>query len=206
VLSPTADLTFRPLVGDPRELAEFLGRPGVLRTGHFRLLSGLHTGHFLAFSAIAQDPEAVRAIAADLAAVCGPWGASVVLAPSTAGVALAGELARELGIGLQLAALDANGRASGVLGDIDLSGERVLLVNDVITTGDGLVALHDVVGRAGGSIVGAACFGTRSSVDVAERLGAPVAVSVALQLPGTPEAQCPLCVNDINLEDALDIN
>jgi orotate phosphoribosyltransferase len=205
-LSSIADLTFRPLVGDPRELADYLGRPGALRTGHFRLLSGLHTEHFLAFSAIAHDPKAVRAIATDLAAVCGPWDASMVLAPSTAGVALGGELARELGVGLQLAALDTSGRAVGVLGDIGLSGQRALLVNDVITTGDGLAALRDVVKSAGGSIVGGACFGIRSDIDVADRLGAPVAVSVALRLPSTPADKCAQCRDGTGLEDALDIN
>jgi orotate phosphoribosyltransferase len=205
-LSWTADLTFRPLVGDPRDLADFLGRPGVLRTGHFRLLSGLHAEHFLAFSAIAQDPHAVRVIAGDLAAVCGPCDPSMVLAPSTAGVALGGELARELGIALQLAELDAHGRASGVLGDIDLSGQRVLLVNDVITTGDGLLALRDVVGHAGGSVIGAACFAMRSDTDTSERLGAPVHVSVALRLSSVPAHECPLCRDGVELEDALDIN
>jgi orotate phosphoribosyltransferase len=205
-LSSTADLTFHPLLGDPRELADVLGRPGVLRTGHFRLLSGLHTEHFLAFSAIAQDPEAVRAIAANLAVVCSPWDPSVALAPSTAGVALGGELARLLGIGLQLAALDANGRASGVLGDTDLSGSRVLLVNDVITTGDGLVALRDVVTSAGGATIGAACFGIRSRIDITGRLGIPVAVSVGLNLPVTSADECSMCHNGVDFEDALDIN
>lgn len=205
-MSSTADLTFRPLVGDPRDLADFLGRPGALLTGHFRLLSGLHTEHFLAFSAIAQDAEAVRAIAADLAAICGPWDASAVLAPSTAGVALGGELALQLGIGLQLAALDSKGRARGVIGDVDLSGERVLLVNDVLTTGDGLVALRDVAVSAGGDIVGAACFASRSDIDITERLGVPVAVSVGLRLSATSADQCPLCRDGRDFVNALDIN
>jgi orotate phosphoribosyltransferase len=206
-VSPTADLTFRPLVGDPSELARFLSRPGALRTGHFRLLSGLHTEHFVAFSAIAQDPTAVEAIAANLAAVCGPWGVSSVLAPSTAGVTLGGALARQLGVGFRLAALDAQGRAEGVLGGADFTHQRVLLVNDVITTGDGLIALRDVVTQAGGGVVGAACFGIRSEIDIVERLGVPVSVSVALGLPAVPADRCLLCRDGVaHIEDALDIN
>jgi orotate phosphoribosyltransferase len=205
-LSSTADLTFQPLLGDPRSLADFLGRPGVLRTGHFRLLSGLHAEHFLAFSAIAQDSDAVREIAADLAAVCGPWRATVVLAPSTAGVALGGEIARALELPLHLASLDADGRADGILGDADLSGQRVLVVNDVVTTGDGLAALGDVVVASGGAVAGAACFGTRSDVDVADRLGVGFCVSAALDLPAVPAANCGLCSAGVELEDALDIN
>lgn len=205
-MSSTADLTFRPFVGDPELLADYLGRDRVLRHGHFRLLSGLHTEHFLAFSQIAQDRQAVRRIASDLAAVCGPWAASVVLAPSTAGVALGGELAGALDAALHLASLDETGRANGVLGDPNLKGARVLLVNDVITTGDGLVALRDVADAAGAEVAGAACFGTRANIDVAERLEIPLALSVGLSLATFPADQCPMCADGSEPIDALDIN
>lgn len=205
-MTPTADLTFRPLLGDTRYTAELLGRPGVLRTGHFRLLSGLHTAHFLAFSRIAQDQTAVRSIARDLGAVAGVWAPSLVLAPSTAGVALGGDLADELDLPLYLAALDANGRAEGVLARPRLDGERVLLVNDVITTGDGLAAMRDVVVAAGGEAIGAACFASRSSVDTESRLGLPVIVTAQLDLDAFGVEDCPLCQTGDELEEALDIN
>ena len=207
-MSSTADLTFRPFVGDPQLLADYLGRDGVLRHGHFRLLSGLHTEHFLAFSQIAQDAQAVRRIANDLAAVCGPWGPSMVLAPSTAGVALGGELARALHAPLHLASLDETGRANGVLGEPDIAGARVLLVNDVITTGDGLVALRDVAraAGAGADVAGAACFGTRADVDLAERLQMQICLSVGLTLPAFSADKCPMCADGSEPVDALDIN
>lgn len=205
-MSSTADLTFRPLVGDPQLLADYLGRDGVLRHGHFRLLSGLHTEHFLAFSQIAQDPQAVRRIANDLAAVCGPWGPSMVLAPSTAGVALGGELARALHAPLHLASLHETGRANGVLGEPAIAGARVLLVNDVITTGDGLVALRDVARAAGADVAGAACFGTRADVDMAGRLKMQICLSVGLTLPAFPADECPMCADGSEPVDALDIN
>jgi orotate phosphoribosyltransferase len=205
-VSSTANLTFRPFVGDPQHLAEFLGREGVLRHGHFRLLSGLHTKQFLAFSQIAQDCHAVREIAENLAAVCAPWDPTMVLAPSTAGVALGGELARALQAPLHLASLDETGRANGVLGSPDLAGARALLVNDVITTGDGLVALRDVAVDAGAEIVGAACFGTRTNVDVAKRLGIPICLSVGLNLPAFHSSECPMCADGSEPLDALDIN
>lgn len=205
-MSSTADLTFRPFLGDPQLLADYLGREGVLRHGHFQLLAGLHTEHFLAFSQIAQDRQAVRRIAGDLAAVCGPWAPSVVLAPSTAGVALGGELARALHAPLHLASLDESGRANGVLGQPDIAGARVLLVNDIITTGDGLVALRDVAQQAGAEVAGAACFGTRASIDVSERLEIPLCLSVGLTLPSFPAEKCPMCADGSEPVDALDIN
>ena len=125
-MASTVDLTFHPLLGDPRSLAELLGRPGVLQTGHFRLLSGLHTEHFLAFSHVAQDRQAVRQLAAELAACCGPWAPTCVLGALDAGVALGGELARDLDVPLHLATLDERGRPNAVLSDASLQAHRVL--------------------------------------------------------------------------------
>lgn len=203
----TAAPTFVPIVGEPRWLADYLGRPGVIRHGHFRLLSGLHAEQFLAFSEIARDAEAVRSIAADLAAVCAPWQPSLVLAPSTAGVALAAQLARTLEEPLMLAALDDRGRATGILGDADIEGARVLLVNDVITTGQGLLALRDAAAAAGGLTIGAACFANRGDVDVAELIEVPVCYSARLNLRAVPAEQCEVCARTgEEPEHAIDIN
>lgn len=205
-MASIADLTVRPVVGDPRSLAELLGRPGVLRTGHYRLLSGLHTEYFLAFSQIAQDARAVRELASDLGAVCAPWLPTMVLAPSTAGVALGGELARELCLPLHLASLDSVGRADGLLGGVSIAGHRVLLVNDVVTTGDGLAALQHAVEAAEASVAGAAWFASRSDAEVGTRIGAPVVMSAALDLAATHADECALCRSGDELQDALDIN
>lgn len=49
--------TLRVQLGDPELIREMVARPGVLRSGHFRMLSGLHSDRFLAFPGLAARPR-----------------------------------------------------------------------------------------------------------------------------------------------------
>jgi orotate phosphoribosyltransferase len=187
-------------------IANYVGRPGVLRSGHFRLVSGLHSDRFLAFSDVVRDEAVLAELAGLLAPTVAPWQPDLVLSPSTAGVALAGALASELFVPLQLASLDEHGRPDGLIGDLDVGGSRVLLVNDVVTTGDGLRLLADLVRQRGATVAGAAWFASRSSVDVPALIEAPAAEIVGLELTAVAENDCPQCAAGLPCEDALDLN
>jgi orotate phosphoribosyltransferase len=193
-------------LGDQWKLAELLARPGVLEHGHFRLLSGAHSEHFLRFSRIASDTASLAAVAGALAPTVAAWQLDVVLAPSTAGVSLAREIAQQLGLPLQLASVDASGRAREVLGGSALAGRRVLIVNDIVTTGDGLDALAGVARAAAGVVVGAAWFASRTRIDVAARLGVPTAWLVTVNLPGCAQEECECCAAGEDVVDGLDLN
>jgi orotate phosphoribosyltransferase len=192
-------------LGDPAAVRYMLSLPGVLRTGHFDLLSGLHSDTFLAFSGIASDSEALRQVVSWMAPSIAPWGADVVFAPSTAGVALAGGLALELQLPLALTTLSPGGRALGVLGDIDLGLRRVLIVNDVLTTGKGLAALRRIVENGGGEVVGSAWFLTRSDGAPQPPLMRSQSVASA-RMPAWPAAECQMCADGMTAEVAIDLN
>lgn len=204
---PTTPVTLplRVHAGDPDRVAEHLSTPGAVRTGHFQLLSGLHTDAFFAFSAIARDPHAVRQIAGWLAPAVGPWDADLILAPSTAGVALATALADRLCLPLALCSLGPQGRAHGVLGDVDLTGRRVLLVNDVLTTGQGLDALAWTVRTGGGHVAGATWFLTRTP-DLPDGLPTPHQAVATVPLPSWTADECRLCNQSHPTELAQDLN
>jgi orotate phosphoribosyltransferase len=193
-------------LGDQWALAELLARPGVVEHGHFRLLSGAHSEHFVRFSRIASDTDALAGVAAALAPTAAVWQPGCVLAPCTAGVSLARELARQLGLDLHLASVDAAGRADGVIGEPPRAGSRALLVNDIVTTGAGLEALAAVARAAGADVTGAAWFASRSAVDVAAALGVPAAWLLSVNLPATPPEACPGCSAGEELVDGLDLN
>lgn len=206
VPASTDSISLRAQLGDPRSLAAYLDRPGVLRSGHFQLLSGLHSNHFLAFSAIAEDSEAVDDIASLLLPSILPWQPSIALAPSTAGVTLGAALADRLGVGLYLASLDEQSRPVGIVGEPEISDERVLLINDVVTTGQSLVALAGMVRERSGQVVGSAWFAARSDIDVAEMIEAPTAYLLSLDLRAVPADRCPACARGTEAEDAIDLN
>jgi len=196
----------RAYLGDPSMVVDYLARPGVLRTGHFRLLSGLHADRFVAFSRLVDDPHALSAIAGWLTSVVAPWMPTAVLAPSTAGVALGSALGRRLGAPLHIARLDDSGRPDGLLGGVDLCDQQVLLINDVVTTGDGMAALAVVARAAGANVAGGAWFLSRTDVPVSERIEAPTTCVGLLELPAAALEQCAGCRGEEPLEDALDLN
>jgi orotate phosphoribosyltransferase len=193
--------------GDPGALEEMLAIPGALMAGHFELLSGAHTDRFLAFSRIVADPTALSLLAGYLLPSVAAQSPTVIVAPSTAGVGLGWALAQRLGVALQLAAVNASGRAESLIGDADVKEQRALLVNDVVTTGDGFKALADVVRAAGASVVGACWFMTRSrDADVQTLIDGPIFPVLTMPLESWPAKDCELCGAAVALQPALDLN
>ncbi len=192
--------------GDPRVVADMIASSQTIMSGHFRLLSGLHTDLFLAFSRIAGKGAMLERVSEWLAPEAAAERPDFVLAPSTAGVALGWALAGRLGVGLHLASLDDAGRPDGVLGEPDLSGGRGLLVNDVVTTGQSFQALAGLLEQRGAAVGCAAWFMTRSAADVAELIGAPAISVLTLPLAAWDAEGCELCKDSTPLSAAIDLN
>lgn len=192
--------------GDPALVRDLLAREGVIEHGHYQMLSGLHSDVFIRFSALARDEEALRCIGDWLTPSLKPWAVDALVAPATAGVALAWTLALRLAAPLHLTAPGDHGRASGIASNQEIEGRRVLLVNDVVTTGAGMTALARLVEDAGAEIAGAAWFASRSRADVESMIGAPTAFVVALALEAVRAEECELCQHEIPLERATDLN
>lgn len=203
-------LTTAPLLrarlGDPNEVAELIATRGALLTGHFELLSGAHSDHFLRFSRIADDDIALDRVTCWLAPSVAAWMPTALVAPSTAGVALAWRLGQHLRLPVHLALVGADGRAASLPEVLSLEGERVALVNDVVTTGDGLAALAAVATGRGAAIAGAAWFVSRSDADVSVRVGAPVASVGELVLDAWSADHCRLCSSGFALNRAIELN
>jgi orotate phosphoribosyltransferase len=137
---------------------------GALKSGHFLLKSGRHSERYLEKFLLLQDP----AITSEL---CGFWAAAargkdgaplvdVVAGPTTGGIVLAFETARQLGVrGIfaeEVRAADGSTHREFRRGFRVEPRERVLLVDDILTTGGSLLAMVPAVEAAGGEIV--ACF------------------------------------------------
>ncbi len=138
---------------------------GAFREGHFLLKSGLHGDAYVEKFAVLSDPAATSEL-------CGYWAArmrgrddrdvpnslvDLVAGPTTGGVILAFETARQLGVRSIFAeeVRDAAGGTQRVFrrGFLIEPGERVLLVDDILTTGGSLLAMIPAVESMGGEIV-----------------------------------------------------
>ncbi len=144
---------------------------GAFREGHFLLKSGRHGDAYVEKFAVLSDP----AVTSEL---CGYWAArfrgvngerplvDLVVGPTTGGVILAFETARQLGLRSIFAeeVRDAAGATHREFrrGFTIEPGQRVLLVDDILTTGGSLLAMIPAVEALGGEIIECAVLVDRS--------------------------------------------
>jgi orotate phosphoribosyltransferase len=159
--------TIRPALDTAARLAisartEALFRSsGAFREGHFQLKSGLHGTAYVEKFQVLQDPAATAELCACFAAhgrgADGETLVDVVAGPTTGGVILAFETARQLGVrsifAEEVRGDDGSSRREFRRGFRIEPGERVLLVDDILTTGGSLQAMLPAVEAAGGVIV-----------------------------------------------------
>jgi orotate phosphoribosyltransferase len=145
-------------------------RAGALREGHFELKSGRHGDRYLEKFQVLQHPPIVSELCRLIADRVWQPGAEasvdVVCGPTTGGVILAFEVARQLGVRGIFAeqVRDASGatRREFRRGFRIEPGQRVLLVDDIVTTGASLVEMLEPIESMGGELVLAAVLVARS--------------------------------------------
>jgi orotate phosphoribosyltransferase len=131
------------------------------REGHFLLKSGRHGDAYLEKFQVLQDPAATSELCGFLA----EHGrgrdrealVDLVAGPTTGGIILAFETARQLGVrsifAEEVRSDDGAARREFRRGFRIEPGERVLLVDDILTTGGSLLAMLPAVEAMGGEIV-----------------------------------------------------
>jgi orotate phosphoribosyltransferase len=187
-----------PEVCAPQSSVEDLFRTaGVLCEGHFLLTSGLHSPVYWEKFRILQYPEYTGALCCLIAGHFRAKQPSVVVGPTTGGVILAFETARQLGIRGIFA--EKEGDARVLRRDFTIApGEKVLVVDDVLTTGKSVHETLDAVRRVGGDVIGVGVMVDRSesqpdfSTELFTCLRAPAIAYTA--------DTCPLCAAGIPLK------
>src|SRR4051812_33353015 len=120
-----------------RFLAE-LERVGALKQGHFLLASGRHSDCYVEKFDLLRQPRATEAACADMIALLGDAAkVDVVVGPTTGGILLAFEVARQLGLPAAYAERAAEGASARTFkrGTTFAPGARALVVDDILTTG-----------------------------------------------------------------------
>jgi orotate phosphoribosyltransferase len=133
---------------------------GAYRDGHFKLKSGRHADRYIEKFQVLQWPARVTELCRLMAdRAWSPGGVTaidVVIGPTTGGVILAYEVARQLGVrGIfaeQVTAADGTTSRELRRGFEIRPGEKVLLVDDVVTTGASLAEMVPVIEGAGGEL------------------------------------------------------
>jgi orotate phosphoribosyltransferase len=171
-------------------------RRGAIRTGHWKLSSGLHSSHYVQCQAVMAWPE-------DAEALCRLLGRrfadahgrpDAVIGPAVGAIVISHEVARALGT-RSLFAEREGGRFDLRRGQEVAAGERVLVVENVITTGGSVAEVIETVRAKGGVPAGAATLVNRLPEGAPSPFGELPFVWLvrAGGIPSYEPASCPLC-------------
>jgi len=176
---------------------EIFEKSGAVLRGHFLLASGLHSPVYWEKFQVLQFPSYTEQLCGMIADHFRGQGIRVVAGPTTGGVILAHEVARQLGVRSIFAEKEsAGGRAFRRGFQID-PGEQVLVVDDILTTGGSIREVMAAVDRRGGRVSGIGVLVDRYPQKV--DFGVPLfSCHRSETITYAPEA-CPLCADGIPL-------
>ncbi len=140
-------------------------RSGALLDGHFLLKSGRHAGRYLEKFLVLQHPAIGVELCRRFAEVLASYRPTMVVGPTTGGVLLSFETARQLGGSVRAAFAEPASDGGRALrrGWPVAPDERIVLVDDILTTGASLVETVEAVRAAGVEPLAAAVMVDRSS-------------------------------------------
>ncbi len=172
---------------------------GALLDGHFLLSSGRHSGQYMEKFHLLRQPVRTSLLCEEFANRFRGERIDVVVGPTTGGILLAFEVARQLGIAAAYAERTSEGGTSREIrrSTVFVPGSRVLVVDDILTRGGSMretlaalkphpvevVAVGVIVDRSGGTV----------------DFGVPMAALATVDIETWEPADCPLCANGLPL-------
>ena len=181
----------------PGEALELLKRAGAVLTGHFRYASGRHGPLYVEKFRLLEDPAATAGLCKPVPRRCArtasaPRPGELVVGPTTGGVVVGYEMARQLGLHVFIAERSGEGDERALLRGFRVRpGQRALIVDDVLTTGGSLRQTIAAVERAGGQPVAVAVLIDRSGGRT--DFGLPFLAGMTLDIESYPPDDCPQC-------------
>lgn len=186
------------------EVEAILRQAGALLDGHFQLSSGRHSPAYVEKFRLLQHPEHAEKLCRLIADHFREQEVHLVAGPSTGGVILSYEVARQLGVrgifaepsasggGRKWADPGGEGERRQFRSAFSIApGERVLVVDDVLTTGGSVRQVLEAVREAGGQPMGVGVLVDRSGGRI--NFGLPFFACLTLDLPTYEPGECPLC-------------
>jgi len=178
------------------EVEVIFEQTGAILKGHFLLTSGLHSPIYLEKFQVLQYPHYTEMLCRLIARHFKEQGVQLVAGPTTGGILLAYEVARQLGVRGIFAERHAEGRVFQRGFNI-VAGERVLVVDDVLTTGGSIYDIITEVKRKGAEVIGVGVLVDRSQKGI--DFGVPLFSCYSISIPTYSAENCPLCAKGVPL-------
>lgn len=182
------------------DLEQLFVESGALKTGHFLLASGRHSDRYLEKFDLLRQPRTTSEVLRPLAERLQSADIDVVVGPTTGGILLAFELARQLGVPAAYAERAGEGLSGRVFkrGTTFEPGARVFLVDDILTTGGSIAETLNALAEHPVEVIGIAVLADRSGGSV--RFGdIPSTALLTLDIESWDADQCPLCRRGVPL-------
>ena len=177
-------------------IEEIFQKSGALLKGHFLLASGLHSPVYWEKFRVLQFPNYTEQLCRMIADHFRKQGIQVVAGPTTGGIILAFEVARQIGVRGIFAEKEGDERTFRRGFNID-PGERVLIVDDILTTGSSIREVMAAVTKPGGEIIGIGVLVDRSEQN--REFNVPLFSCHRAITPTYKPEDCPLCAAHIPL-------
>ncbi|OGN93580.1 MAG: orotate phosphoribosyltransferase [Chloroflexi bacterium RBG_13_50_10] len=178
------------------EIIQIFKDAGAILEGHFLLTSGLHSPVYWEKFRVLQYPHFTERLCRLIAEHFKKDKIQVVAGPTTGGIILAFEVARQLGVKGIFAEKEGAIRVFRRGFTIN-PGERVLIVDDILTTGSSITEVIEAVKKLKGVIVGIGVLVDRSEQKT--DFGVPLFNCLRSATVTYPPAECPLCTAGIPL-------
>jgi orotate phosphoribosyltransferase len=149
------------MAGASEALERLLVESGAILRGHFLLSSGRHSDTYFEKFRVLERPDVLSALCAGIVDRFAGEGVDLVAGPTTGGIIIAFEVARQLGLPALYVESESGVRALR-RGATVPAGARTLVVDDVMTTGRSVRETIDVVRGAGGLVAGVGVLIDRS--------------------------------------------
>ncbi|MGH2429672.1 MAG: orotate phosphoribosyltransferase [Candidatus Limnocylindria bacterium] len=179
-------------------IEDLFARSGALLDGHFVLKSGRHAGRYLEKFLVLQHPRIGSEICRRFAEALAPYEPTLVVGPTTGGVLLSFETARQLGGSVRAAFAQPVPAGRALRRGWPIApDERVVLVDDILTTGASLVETLEAVRAAGVEPLAAAVIVDRSVGKI--ELGVALHSLGRIEIPSWEPQACELCTTGVPL-------
>lgn len=181
------------------EFLEMLREVGALKEGHFLLSSGRHSDRYVEKFELLHQPKMTERACAVFAQRYRDSRIDVVVGPTTGGILLAFETARQLGVAAAYAERAGDGSSERVFrrGFSFRSGMRALVVDDILTTGGSVRETLAALSREPVEIAGIGVLVDRSGGNVTfdQELFSIASLDIETWTPD----ECPLCRRGLEL-------
>lgn len=180
-----------------QELVDILEETHALKTGHFKLTSGLHSEQYVQCALLLRDPARASLVCSELADKFKDEKPDIVVGPALGGIIAAYEVARSLGVS-NIFAERENGKMTLRRGFAVEKGQKALVIEDVITTGGSSQEVVELLESLGAEVIGVGSIIDRSGSST--KLTVPFKSLIRLEIKTYAPETCPLCAEGVEID------